>query len=192
MVCIGIKPIIGLSYCLTGVRGQAWAFIPPVIIVKSRSRNVPVCLQLLSLSSYIWLLFRSSLLYNVVPLVLCVFYVPCVGLQVSEWWFNAVSVTEPTRVQGHSRSYPKHTFKLPHLDDLIRPGSLIRKKVKPTAVLQLLCDFAYCVKWLLQVTAIRLLFRGFFFSAALNLAYGEWPYVFMYVYGEIISSGMVK
>ena len=44
-------------------------------------------------------------------------------------------------VQGHSRSCLKHPFKLPHLH-VLRPGSLTRKKVQHTAVLQLLSDFA--------------------------------------------------
>ena len=56
-------------------------------------------------------------------------------------------------VKGHSRSHPKHTFKLPHLH-VLWLGSLIRNKVQHTAVLQLLCDFA-CAKGLLQVTAVQ-------------------------------------
>ena len=46
----------------------------------------------------------------------------------------------------------KHTFKLPHLH-VLRPGSLIRNKVQHAAVLQLLCDFAYMPRGLIQVTA---------------------------------------
>ena len=50
-----------------------------------------------------------------------------------------------------SQSRPMHTLKLPH-SHVLRPGALTRNKVQHTAVLQLLCDFAYA-KGLIQVRA---------------------------------------